>query len=98
MYRAESSGLHDDHGDPISGEIVPVSPAEWETALKQLKNNRTAVNDGLVGELPKTGHVGLIEAIAAYFIDILFVRLVISAEWKGARLAVILQEGADLYL
>ena len=46
---------------------VQVTEEDVRIALRRLKNKKTAADDGLVAEMLKTDHEGLLEAIAAFY-------------------------------
>ena len=46
-----------------------MTASEVSEALQKLKNLRTAADDGLVAEMLKTGHSGLLDAMAELFTD-----------------------------
>ena len=52
-------------------DVQTISVEEVSNALKRLKNNRTGAEDGLVAEMLKTGHGGLLTAIAEFFNQLL---------------------------
>ena len=69
-----------------------VTADEVIAALKKMKSLKTAADDGLVAEMLKTGHSGLILILAQLFTDIL--RVGAAAEtWKAASLKVIFKKG-----
>ena len=50
---------------------APVTVDELRLALRRLKNRKTGAEDGLVAEMLKSGHVGLLVALTDVFNDIL---------------------------
>jgi len=54
-------------GRPGETGHAPVTVDELRVALRRLKNGKTGAEDGLVAEMLKTGHVGLLEAMAVLF-------------------------------
>ena len=61
LYKVEGESSAIPGSASIANE-VPVSPAELNVTLKQLKNNKTRAEDGLVAEMLKTGHAALVDA------------------------------------
>ena len=66
---------------------------EVRSALKRLKSRRTGAEDGLVAEMLKTGHIGLVKAIARFFSDIFQGGLPPPEEWKLTKLVIIFKKG-----
>ena len=66
---------------------------EIEEALKRLRNLKTGADDGLVAEMLKTGHTGLVEAIAMFFTDVLNGDRVLPETWKMTRLKLLFKKG-----
>ena len=61
-------------------------------ALKKMKKLKTAADEGLVAEMLKTGHPGLILILAQLFTDILS-GVAAPETWKAASLKVIFKKG-----
>ena len=72
LYKSEEDAGFPIECEEVPFEIEPVTFAELEKALRQLKNKRTGGDDGLVAEMLKTGHADLLTAIAAHFTDVLY--------------------------
>ena len=66
---------------------------EVEKALRGLKNGRTGSDDGLVAEMLKTAHQGLIEVLVLFFNDILQEVLDTPDSWKKVKVKVIFKKG-----
>jgi len=79
--------------DELTGVLRPVTVEELTLALKRLQRGRTGAEDGLVAEMLKTGHAGLVQTMAAYFTDILAGKMYPPAAGKVARLSVIFKKG-----
>ena len=78
---------------PSSAKPSPVTIPEVEQALRALKNGKTGADDGLVAEMLKTGHRGLIEALATFMDGILQDDLEVPESWRAAKLKVIFKKG-----
>ena len=89
---AEADGQHHCHL-PSEQSCDIISVQEIIQALKKMKNRKTAAADGLVGEMLKTGHAGLLEAIALFFTDILCGRMEPPSQWKAVHLKLIFKGG-----
>lgn len=72
---------------------VRVTHGEVEAALKRLKNMKTGADDGLVAEMLKTRHTGLVEAIALFFTDIPNGDRLPPTTWKATKLKVLFKKG-----
>jgi hypothetical protein len=95
LYRDEISkggGIGGMRGEPDS-PADPLTREEVERALRILKNGRTGAEDGLVAEMLKTGSRTLIEALTAFFNDILQNDLDTPDTWKKVKLKVIFKKG-----
>ena len=66
---------------------------EVEQSLHALKAGRTGAEDGLVAEMLKTGHRGLVEALASFFDAILQGRMDTPESWRRTKLKVIFKKG-----
>jgi hypothetical protein len=71
----------------------PVTIEEVTQALRTLRAGRTGSEDGLVAEMLKTGHHGLIEALARLFDDIFGGTHEVPDSWKKTKLKVIFKKG-----
>ena len=94
----DRGALVDGPGDETTtaANMAPISEDEVSAALKRLKGGRTGAADGLVSEMLRTGHSGLLKVIAAYFTDTITGTMDPPSEWKVARLSVIFKKGQDL--
>ena len=72
---------------------VPICSDEVAEALKQLKNMKTGADDGLVAEMLKTGHRGLVDVLASFFTDILNGEKLPPETWRVTKLKVIFKKG-----
>ena len=70
---------------------------EVEQSFHALKAGRTGAEDGLVAEMLKTGHCGLVEALASFFDAILQGSMDAPESWRRTKLKVIFKKG-DLEL
>jgi hypothetical protein len=77
----------------LPGLELQVCVPEVESALKRLKNQRTGADDGLVAEIMKTDHQGLLEVLALFFTEILNNRLDPPESWKVTKLKLIFKNG-----
>jgi hypothetical protein len=77
----------------LSALRTSISTDEVIDGLKRLKNRKTGAEDGLVAEMLKTGHVGLIGAVAELFTCILNGDLEPPEEWKRVKLTLIFESG-----
>jgi hypothetical protein len=82
-------GFHD--GPDL--QTHPLTTDEVDKALRMLKNGRTGADDGLVAEMLKTDHRGLIDALAAFLDDIFQNKLEAPDEWRQVKLKVIFKKG-----
>ena len=57
--------------DTTTFEFGLISVEEVTRALKRLKNGNTAAEGGLVAEMLKAAHEGLVQAIANFFNELL---------------------------
>ena len=78
---------------PEEEQCDAISAEEVREALKRMKNGKTAAADGLVAEMLKTGHWGLLDAIATFFTGILSGRLEAPCHWKAVQLKLIFKGG-----
>ena len=69
-----------------------ITAEEVRSALKRFKRRRTGAEDGLVAVMLKTGHNGLVKAIARLFSDICQCSLPPPEEWKFTKLVIILKK------
>ena len=76
-----------------ASQTAPVTVEEVKQSLGMLKNNRTGAEDGLVAEMLKTGHAGLIQALATLFNDILQDTMPTPDTWKCVKLKLIFKKG-----
>ena len=81
------------HELTLPGTDLSVSTKDVETALKRLKNQRTGADDGLVAEMMKTDHQGLLEVLALFFTEILNNRLDLPEKSKVTKLKLIFKNG-----
>ena len=93
LYSLSPGEGEDYDEDDLTTNINPVTVEELEAALKRFKRCRTGADDGLVAEMLKTGHTGLLELLAEYFSDILAGKLDPPDEWKIAGLTVFFKKG-----
>lgn len=70
-----------------------VTPEELLVVMKSMKNNKTGAADGLVAEMLKTEHRGLLLAICDFFNDIIAFRLESPMTWKLTKLKLIFKSG-----
>ena len=70
-----------------------ITKEELQVALRKLKNGKTGADDGLVAEMLKTGHDGLVALIADFFTQILQGTLLPPDEWKVTKLRVLFKKG-----
>ena len=70
-----------------------VSVDELLRVLRRLGNNKTGAADGLVAEMLKTGHSGLLELLAMFFTNILVGKLGPPSNWKSVQLKPIFKGG-----
>lgn len=75
------------------GNSPHVTALEVGLVVKKLKNGRTSGDDKLLAEMLKTGHAGLLQAIASIFTDILHGACEIPASWNISRLVVLCKKG-----
>ena len=69
LYKEEEQQGHIEENRPDMETTVTAEEAT--AALKRLKNMKTGSDDGLVAEMLKTGHTGLISVLARFFSEIL---------------------------
>ena len=93
LYRASPDALVQQRQLRASNVGPCVSLEELQSALGSMKDNRCADADGLVAEMLKTGHKGLLNAIAQLFSDILCGDALLPSEWKMARLSLLFKGG-----
>ena len=75
------------------GSSTPVTIPEVEEALKTMKNNKTAAEDGLVAEMLKAGGNPLMDTIAGIFTELLFNHMELPESWRKSRLTVLFKTG-----
>ena len=78
---------------PEEEKCDAISAEEVREALRRMKNGKTAASDGLVAEMLKTGHRGLLDAIATFFTGILSGKLEAPCHWKAVQLKLIFKGG-----
>jgi hypothetical protein len=81
------------NGKTIDFHMKALTFEEVEKALRGLKNGRTGSDDGLVAEMLKTAHRGLIEVLVLFFNDILQEGLDTPDSWKKVKVKVIFKKG-----
>ena len=74
------------------GNVI-VTMEEVRAALKDMKGNKTAAEDGLVAEMLKAGGQSLIETLADVFTELLCDRLEMPGTWRKSRLTVLFKTG-----
>ena len=86
---------HADRVDiPSPSRADRITADEVKAALGTLKNRRTGADDGLVAEMLKTGHQGLIETLTVFFYDdILQGFLQPPDSWRTSKLKLIFKKG-----
>ena len=77
--------------------LLCVSIGEVRKALAKMKNRKTGADDGLVAEMLKTDHQGLLEVICAFFSDLLRGDLEPPERWKAAKLKILFKKGDRSY-
>lgn len=92
LYKELDVGV-DGFPEPSEVRHSSVTAEEVRDALKVLKNRKTGANDGLVAEMLKTKHEGLVGALAVFFDSILSDQLEIPDTWKLSTLKVIFKKG-----
>ena len=92
-YLCAESGEQDGSPFARSESDAEISVDELMVALKRMKNRKTAAEDGLVAEMLKTGHRGLLEALATFFTGILSGKLEAPVHWKSVQLKLIFKSG-----
>ena len=78
---------------PSPSRADRITADEVKAALGTLKNRRKGADDGLVAEMLKTGHQGLIETLTAFFDDILQGSLQPPDSWRTSKLKLIIKKG-----
>ena len=71
----------------------PVTVEEVAEVLKRLKNGKTGADDGLVAQILKTGHSGLLECWARFFSYILNGVCAPPSSWKTTKMKLIFKKG-----
>ena len=66
---------------------------EVEDALRKMKHKKTGAEDGLVAEMLKTGHRGLLVALSLLLDDILSGRAQTPETWRRIKMKVIFKKG-----
>jgi hypothetical protein len=92
LYK-EVQEVQDNEPGSVQGALTLISSEDIATGLKRLKNQKTGAEDGLVAEMLKTNHQGLIDAIAEMFTDIVNGSLEPPEEWKRVKLTLIFKSG-----
>ena len=70
-----------------------ISIDEVRIACAKLRNGRACAEDGIISEMLKTEHAGLLETCAKVFTAILRGDTDVPASWRGRRLSVIYKKG-----
>ena len=86
----------DSHDSPEvrqASKVTEVTSEELTRALRTLKSGKTGSDDGLVAEMLKTQHGGLIDAIVKLFNSILHDELEVPRAWRETKLKVIFKKG-----
>jgi hypothetical protein len=91
LYKETEAKEHREDTDALP--YVRVEVGEVNEALKHMKNLKTGADDGLVAEMLKTGHGGLLEVLALFFSDILNGLLEPPETWKVTKLKLIFKKG-----
>ena len=86
-------GSTSEYGKDVSENSPAITANEIAIAIKKLKNGRTCGDDGLLAEMLKTNHQGLLQVIALVFTDILHGRSETPASWNESRLVVLYKKG-----
>ena len=76
-----------------SGRCDNVQVAELQETFKKLKAGKTCAEDGLLAEMLKTEHVGLLNVIADMFTDLLRGDQDIPGAWCSSKLVVLFKKG-----
>ena len=83
----------EEQGKDSTEHSLAITANEIATAVKKLRNGRTSGDDGLLAEMLKTNHQGLLQFIARVFTDILHGRAETPTSWKESRLVVLFKKG-----
>ena len=79
---------------PAAGTKCPkVSREELKTALLKLRPGKACADDGLVAEMLKTDHEGLLDAISELFTEMLHGLAPVPASWCFSPLTVLFKKG-----
>ena len=92
MYK-DGVDSHDSPEVKQASKATEVTSEELTRALRGLKSGKTGSDDGLVAEMLKTGHGGLIDAIVKLSNSILHDELKVQGAWRETKLKVIFKKG-----
>ena len=76
-----------------AGKSSPVCVEEIRSVLKKMKNGKTCADDGIISEMLKTDHEGLLLKIAELFSDLLAGSLPLPQSWCVSKLIVLFKKG-----